>query len=255
MRMQNDLVPIRGPLDYSEYADSLRWRAGDSLFRDGVDHFEIDRDRFQRAIAILGSLGGATLCDIGSFPGYGLWAFRTCKRYIGLGKCPDWYRDVLQRKFGAEWVECDLENPGSLLQVPHCPDIVVLQEVIEHIRQPKALLTALRAWMRPAARLYVTTNNLHYIGYILKLIARKEIFDPLTTEGDIYPGHCTYYSLRGLGRVLEELGFVVLSSSQVNFLPSSRCYRRRVYGLAKNALTRAFPRAYATYVEILCERR
>jgi len=109
--------------------------------------------------------------------------------------------------------------------------------------------------MRRGAKLYITTNNLHYIGYILKLIARKEIFDPITTEDSVYPGHCSYYSLRGLGRLLEDLGFVVQSADQVNFLPHSRYYRRRLSAVTKNAVTKAFPRAYATHVEILCEKR
>lgn len=256
MQLENDLVSTTKSSDYSEYLDSLQWRTvGDPLFRDGLDHFEIDRARFQRVLRTLGGLKGATLCDIGSFPGYGLWAFRTCNRYIGLGKCPDWYRDVLQRKFDAEWFDCDFENPDSLAAVPHSPDVVVLQEVLEHIRQPKALLTELHRWMRHATKLYITTNNLHYIGYILKLIAREEIFDPITTEDAVYPGHCTYYSLAGLGRVLEELGFEILSADRVNFLPQSRYYRRRYFALAKNAITKAFPRAYATHLEILCEKR
>jgi hypothetical protein len=256
MQIQSDLAPARKTLAYSDYVDSLCWRtAADPLLRDGLDHFEIDRKRFQRAQRTLGNLEHATLCDIGSFPGYGLWAFRSCKRYIGLGKCPDWFRNVLRHKFDTEWVECDLENPESLLQVSHRPDIVVLQEVIEHIRKPKALLTVLHAWMRPAARLYLTTNNLHYIGYILKLMARKEIFHPMTTEDSVYPGHCTYYSLDGLARVLEELGYVILSSGRVNFLPHSRFYKRRGFALAKNVLAKSFPVAYATHLEILCEKR
>jgi hypothetical protein len=109
--------------------------------------------------------------------------------------------------------------------------------------------------MRSAAKLYITTNNLHYIGYILKLIARREIFDPAMTEDSVYPGHCTYYSLAGLARLLQELGFVVRSAEQVNFLPQSRYYRRRFSAFAKNTVTKAFPRAYATHVEILCEKR
>jgi hypothetical protein len=215
----------------------------------------MDMPRFQRALRTLGDVEGTTICDMGSYPGYGLWAFKACRRYVGVGKCPNWYRDVLTDRFGVEWFDCDFENPVGFAALSCRPDIVVLQEVLEHIRRPKAFLTAIHAWMQRGARLYLTTNNLHYAGYILKLAAEKEIFDSATTEDSVYPGHCTYYSLTGLGRVLEDLGFAVLFADRVNFLPESRYYRKRVFAVAKNALIRSVPRRYATHLEILCERR
>ena len=108
--------------------------------------------------------------------------------------------------------------------------------------------------MPPGSNLYMTTNNLSYIGYILKMAAGREIFDPAMTEGTVYPGHCTYYSLRGLADFLSEIGFTILSTSRVNFLPPSKFYRRRGAGLLKNLLTRSMPNLYATHLEILCRK-
>ena len=74
--------------EYTSLVETLRWKCiQDSLFRDGMDHYQIDQARFERAAKILGPLHGLTVCDIGSFPGYGLWAFRECSRYIGMKKC------------------------------------------------------------------------------------------------------------------------------------------------------------------------
>jgi Methyltransferase domain len=243
-------------LEYSVFRDRLKWRTeGDPLIRDGMDHYQMDSARFERAVKVLGPLSGATICDLGSFPGYGLWAFRECGRYIGMGKCPEWYRDALVSEFNADWLECDFENDGSLPVPAQKPNAVILQEVIEHVRKPKAFLTSIYKWMPAGAKLYVTTNNIHYVGYILKLFAGKEIFHSAISEDTVYPGHCTYYSLAGLSSLLEDLGFKVTSASRLNFLPESRFYRRRQFALVKNSLTNAVPRRYASHLEILCEKR
>jgi len=243
-------------LDYSEYRDILRWRTnGDPLFRDGIDHYQADQLRFERATKALNPLKDATVYDFGSFPGYGLWAFRECKRYIGLGKCPDWYREMLVGKFKVDWLECDFEDSSSLPVPQYRPDIVTLQEVIEHIRRPKAFLAALHAWMPSGAKLYLTTNNIHYIGYILKLAAGKEVFDSAMSEDGVYPGHCTYYSRDGLAKFLEDLGFAVLSASRVNFLPESGFYRSGLFAALKNGLTKSVPNRYASHLEIVCQKR
>lgn len=172
-----------------------------------------------------------------------------------MGKCPAWFKDTLANKFGVEWLDWDFESPQPPPGTSTTPDVVVLQEVIEHIRQPKQFLTRLHGWMQIGAKLYLTTNNLSYIGYILKQVVGKEIFDSAMSEDTMYPGHCTYYSLAGLSKLLEDIGFEVRSSARINFLPAGRFYRRPVFGVIKNALTRSVPRLYATNLEVVCERR
>jgi hypothetical protein len=92
------------PLDYALLRKELRWNCADHLFKDGADHYEVDGDRFERAARAIGSLNGKVVADVGSFPGFGIWAFRDCKRYIGVGKCPQWYQDALASRFGVEWL-------------------------------------------------------------------------------------------------------------------------------------------------------
>jgi hypothetical protein len=242
-------------LEYQELVETLRWRTEENeLYRSGMDHYQLDRHRFERAAEVLAPLNNSVVYDFGSFPGYGLWAFHTCKHYVGVGKCPDWYRKALIEKFDASWLECDFENGNGIPPPPLKPDVVVLQEVVEHIRKPKSFLTALHGWMPTGTKLYLTTNNIHYIGYILKLTAGKEIFHPASTEDTVYPGHCTYYSLNGLSAFLEEIGFKVLASTRINFLPGSRFYRSRPFAMIKNGLTKLAPKRYATHLEILCQR-
>lgn len=243
-------------MDYADLRDTLRWQTpGDYLYRAGMDHFKMDRSRFDLAVKTLGQLAGRTICDVGSFPGYGLWAFKDCGRYIGLGKCPEWYREALVNKFHAEWLDCDFENADSLPEPAHKPDIVLLQEVLEHIRRPKSFLSTLHKWMPDRSKLYLTTNNIHYIGYILKLVAGREIFHSATSEGSGYPGHCTYYSLDGLAQFLDDIGFTVLSARRINFLPDSHFYTNRLFAMVKNGLTRSMPRRYSTHLEFLCQKR
>jgi SAM-dependent methyltransferase len=241
--------------DYDFLRKNLRWDCeGDGLYRDGSDHYQIDSQRFERASRVIGSTAGLVIADFGSFPGFGIWAFRDCRHYIGLGKCPDWYQAAL-KDMNVEWIEHDFESP-ELPPMPSLrPDVVLLQEVIEHIRQPKKFLKKLYEWMPEGARLYVTTNNLNYVGYILKQLAGREIFDPAVTEDSVYPGHCTYYSLRGLADLLVQIGFECRAVSRQNFLPAARFYRRRNAAILKNLIIRSVPGLYATHIELLCEKR
>lgn len=241
--------------DYSSIRDGLRWRCeGDHLFHDGADHYEIDKDRFERAARALQPLSGKTVADIGSFPGYGLWAFRECSRYIGVGKSPEWYREGMSSVFGVEWIEWDFESGVAPESPSHPIDIAVLQEVIEHIRHPKRFLNSLYKWLPAGALLYVTTNNLSYIGYILKQLAGKEIFDSAMSEDTVYPGHCIYYSLRGLADLVERIGFRVETCTHVNFLPEARFYRRPSSAAFKNLLVKSVPLRYSTHIEVICRK-
>lgn len=241
--------------DYASLRDGLRWRCeSDHLFRDGADHYEIDKDRFERARRALQPLSGKTVADIGSFPGYGLWAFRDCARYIGVGKSPDWYREALARDFHTEWIEWDFESGVAPAMPSALIDIAVLQEVIEHIRHPKRFLTSLYEWLPPGALLYVTTNNLSYIGYILKQLAGREIFDSAMSEDTVYPGHCTYYSLAGLADLVRGIGFQVESAARVNFLPPANFYRRPSSAALKNLLVKSAPLRYSTHIEVICRK-
>ena len=243
------------PQDYSVLRDNLRWNCdGDPLFIDGADHYKIDRDRLERAASALQPLHGKTIADLGSFPGFALWAFRDCSRYIGIGKSPDWYREQLTRDFGQEWLEWDFESAEEMPKPSAAIDIALLQEVIEHIRHPKRFLTRLYNWLPSGAVFYVTTNNLSYIGYILKQLAGKEIFDSAMSEDTVYPGHCTYYSLTGLADLLSVIGFQIESKSHVNFLPQARYYRRERSGAMKNLLTRSVPLRYSTHIEVVCRK-
>jgi 2-polyprenyl-3-methyl-5-hydroxy-6-metoxy-1,4-benzoquinol methylase len=192
--------------------------------------------------------------DIGSFPGYGMWAFRNCRRYIGVGKCPEWFRFAVAQYDQVDWLDWEIESLTSPPPAPELPQVLILQEVLEHIRRPKRLLTSLYEFMPDGSHLYLTTNNLNYLGYILKLAAGKEIFDSAMTEDTVYPGHCTYYSLLGLKTLLTELGFRVVSARRINFLPSVRYYRRRVSALFKNIVIKSAPNRYYTHLEVLCQK-
>lgn len=241
--------------DYRVLRDQLRWTcADDPLFRDGADHFQIDRVRFARAACALAPLTGKNVADIGCYPGYGLWAFRQCGQYVGMGRCPDWFQAKLARDFSAEWIDWDFEAA----QKPREPSVPIhaalLQEVIEHVRHPKHFLANLYDWLPVGATLYVTTNNVSYVGYILKLLAGKDIFDSAMTEDTVYPGHCTYYSLQSLTDLLTNIGFQTASAKHVNFLPEARFYRHPAAAVLKNMLIRSVPPRYSTHIEVVCRK-
>jgi SAM-dependent methyltransferase len=232
---------------------------GDRLFRDGVFVDEVDRGRFERAYRKVGRPRGKLVADLGAFPGTGMLYFChepatgdfTKNRFVAVGKADAQFRRKVESA-GCAVHEVDFEAGGDLGLSE--ADIVLCMEVIEHIRRPHAFLRSLCAQMRTGALLYLTTNNVFYSGYILKLILRRAILDDLASEDAFYPGHCRYYALDELARALSDLGLQVTAASTFNYGPPISLYRNRLFALAKVLTTTLLSVAYPSHIELVARK-
>jgi 2-polyprenyl-3-methyl-5-hydroxy-6-metoxy-1,4-benzoquinol methylase len=215
-----------------------------------MNYHERERYRFERAFESVGRPTGKTVLDIGSYPGTAIDVFARTNRYHSLGlTTSDSFLALLER-FSIEHVQANIEDYAGQSDA----DVILFMEVIEHLRRPYAALQNLWRVAKRGALVYVTTNNASYFGYILKLLAHREILDSIVSEASPYPGHTRYYGLKELAHELEAIGFQVLSRSFVNLLPEARFYRQRAFGAVKNTLARMLPKLYASHIELLVRR-
>lgn len=221
----------------------------DRLFRDGISQLDIHKHRFQHVRKLLGEPQQQIIADIGIFPGTSLYYFGENNHIVGYGKTNKKFIKKIE-ELGHENIEVDFEL-NETLDSDKKADIVLCQEIIEHIRMPKNFFTRIDNLVNEGGVLYISTNNASYIGYIVKLLLTKPILDPIESESSFYPGHMRYYHCYELVNFLRSQGYTIRTAANINFLPQARYYRNRIFGVVKNTLVRLMPRLYASHFEIV----
>ena len=89
--------------------------------------------------------------------------------------------------------------PGSF-------DAAVMSEVIEHLFDPRVVLTAIRSALAPGGVLAITTPNFDAVSRFV-LGKNWDVISPLE--------HMYYFTAQTLGRLLEQTGFEVVESCPV----------------------------------------
>jgi len=224
----------------------------DLLFKDGIKPFQKDEIRFERALLALNYPNGKQIYELGPYPGTGMYYFGANNKIIGLGNSsPDFQNKV--RKIGHHLISVNFDTNNDIKHLIKA-DIVLVMEVLEHIRMPYQFLQNLVKLLKPGGMAYLTTNNRSYIGYIIKLLFSKPILDPIDSEGSFYPGHCRYYGLCELNEIFVKMGFTILQANHVNFLPNAGLYKNVVFGALKNFLVKSLPIRFSTHIEILIKK-
>jgi 2-polyprenyl-3-methyl-5-hydroxy-6-metoxy-1,4-benzoquinol methylase len=144
-------------------------------FVEDIGYYHASRQRFWQAFRRIEALGlpaGARTLDIGG----GIMAVLT-RRLLGHAAIVG---DVNERAqadvaaLGLDFVLVDLfrDAPPPVQDL----DLVILQEVIEHIPQPPyVVLARIAAMLKPGGRLFLTTPNGHRFRNLLYLATGREI--------------------------------------------------------------------------------
>jgi hypothetical protein len=111
----------------------------DYLFIDGLKPYERDRIRFERAVKLLGNPKGKNIIEIGSYPGTGIYYFGESNAIIGMGKSSQEFARKIELS-GHSLINIDFEKDDIPVQFNEFADIVLVMEILEHIRQPKLFL-------------------------------------------------------------------------------------------------------------------
>ena len=126
-----------------------------------------------------------------------------CRRYCGVELFPEPAAAARERL--TEVVEGDVEQvelpwpPGSF-------DALILSEVLEHQRDPGAVLTRVRPLLRPGARVFASTPNVAHREIIVMLLRGRW---ELRSYGPLDATHLRWFTPSSLRRAFEEAGFVV----------------------------------------------
>ena len=104
-------------------------------------------------------------------------------------------------------------------------DALILSEVLEHLRDPWAVLERLRPLLRPGALVFASTPNVAHREIIVMLLRGRW---ELRSYGPLDATHLRWFTPSSLRRAFEEAGFVVDSVGPLGALgPGQRDRRSR----------------------------
>jgi 2-polyprenyl-3-methyl-5-hydroxy-6-metoxy-1,4-benzoquinol methylase len=140
------------------------------------------------------------------------------------------------RSFCDEVIEHDLEGDIGALNLPTAFDAVVMADVLEHLREPEALLVAAGNLLRPGGSVVLSVPNVAHVSVRLKLLFGK--FDYATT-GILDATHLKFFTRRSIEALLQRSGFEVRNLVAVGRFPI-------LARLERSLMTRRFEAAAAS---------
>ena len=208
----------------------------DSYFAMARDDYVAELpDNAEAAVLEIGCSSGAT--------GALALAHGKCGRYCGVELFPE--PAAVARERLTEVVEGDVEE----LELPwpnHSFDVLILSEVLEHLRDPWAVLERLHPLLRAGALVFASTPNVAHREIIVMLVRGRW---ELRSYGPLDATHLRWFSPSSLRAAFENAGYVVDSVGPLGELgPGSaivdRVLRgRRTSGTGRSTCVRTCRRA------------
>lgn len=112
----------------------------------------------------------------------------------------------LRRRFD-HGVIADLERIAKL--PPNC-DAILLADVIEHLRDPAALLQLVRASLNPGGRVFISVPNIANLTIRIGLLFGFFIY---RDRGILDSTHLRFYTMQSLRKEVEDAGFQIVELS------------------------------------------
>lgn len=126
-----------------------------------------------------------------------------CGRYCGVELFPE--PAALARERLTEVVEGDVEQV-ALPWADESFDALILSEVLEHLRDPWAVLERLRPLLRPGARVFASTPNAAHREIIAMLLRGRW---ELRSYGPMDATHLRWFTPASLRQAFEQAGYAV----------------------------------------------
>lgn len=197
--------------------------------------------------------GAGTLLDLGAAGGELGHALRKkFRRTIGFEYDIDRLAELHERFDQA--VIADLE---TVRRLPANADVIVLADILEHLREPSALLSCVRQSLTPEGHLFVSVPNIANvtvrIGLLFGIFEYRE-------RGILDSSHLRFYTMRAIKRDIERAGFriVAIRGSSVPIrliVPKAPEFLLRIGERILTVVTRVWRGLFAYQIIIVARRR
>lgn len=152
---------------------------------------------------------GSQVLDLGAGPGQ-LGAYLRDRLGCVLDGVEAQPEAAAEAAFWYRQLECaDLERLDLAACFPgRRYDFIICADVLEHLRQPGALLAQVSERLAPGGRLLASVPNVAYAGLIAELLAGEFRYRP---EGLLDESHLRFFTLTSLRRLIEAHGLRVVA--------------------------------------------
>lgn len=185
--------------------------------------------------------------DVGCYTG-GLLAYLKGQGHRVLGLEQDRAAAQIAQSLGVDVLTGDLEDPAFLAGLEVRPDVILLLDVLEHLRDPTAALRELRGMLRPGGRVLVTGPNVGYWALRKSLLLGKWEYGD---AGPMDRTHLRFFTRSTWIDLLEQTGFRVARFEPVDaILPFQLKVRRsarlsKIFGDLAVRVARRWPTLFA----------
>lgn len=93
-------------------------------------------------------------------------------------------------------------------------DLLICNDVLEHLPDPTRTLESLRAKLAPRAKLFLSVPNVRFLPVLLELLLKKDW--RYQDAGVLDRTHLRFFTEKSLRRMIEESGFVVKELRGIN---------------------------------------
>jgi SAM-dependent methyltransferase len=190
---------------------------------------------------------GTSILEIGCHTGYFSKALMQRGHKV-LGVESDEEAAVLARAAGVEVLQGNVEDEAFCASIEGIFDVIVIMDVLEHLRDPRTALKRLRRCLQPNGRLIVTGPNVAYWAVRKDLLLGRWNY---TDGGILDRTHLYFYTAPTWRTLIEDGGFRALSLEPAeamipieHFLLKVPLFGRLIPAL-RNAARSWFPNVFA----------
>lgn len=191
--------------------------------------------------------------EIGCHSGY-FSRFLMDQNYQVLGIELDETAAQAARRLGVEVLVRDIENPDTIHSLSERFDVVFMMDVLEHLKDPVAVLRRLKSVLTPTGRLILTIPNIAYWAMRKNLLLGRWDY----TEGGIMDNtHLRFFTASTCKTMLTESGYQITHFAPADgMLPAEQYFAKlpllqSLVSPLRNLSLKAFPTLFT--VDFLIE--
>ncbi|MGO0122933.1 rhamnosyltransferase WsaF family glycosyltransferase [Desulfothermobacter acidiphilus] len=161
----------------------------------------------------------------------------TSKKVLEVGCATGYMTKVLKEQFDCRVTCIEIDAAAAEKALPYCEqmivgdvetlkledhlqpesfDVIILADVLEHLKDPWATLRKLRPFLKPDGYILASIPNVAHAGLILELLEGKFKYRPLGLLDDT---HLRFFTRESIQELFEKTGYAILSWDRVLLYP------------------------------------